>query len=62
MGEHREQDDSFKTALRKHHRTAVTGAVGLIGSHLVESLLNLDQQVTGLDDFLPVCGPISMMS
>ncbi len=33
------------------HRWLVTGAAGFIGSHLVEALLYLDQQVTGLDNF-----------
>jgi UDP-N-acetylglucosamine 4-epimerase len=32
-------------------RWLVTGAAGFIGSHLVEHLLRLDQQVTGLDNF-----------
>src|SRR5205085_12298236 len=32
-------------------RWLVTGAAGFIGSHLVETLLRLDQQVTGLDNF-----------
>ena len=44
-GEVREQ-------LRAAPRTwLVTGAAGFIGSHLVEELLGLDQEVRGLDDF-----------
>lgn len=38
--------------LSKHrYRWLVTGAAGFIGSNLVETLLKLDQQVTGLDNF-----------
>ncbi|HZM37369.1 MAG TPA: SDR family oxidoreductase [Burkholderiales bacterium] len=38
--------------IRRHpRRWLVTGAAGFIGSHLVESLLGLDQDVTGLDNF-----------
>ena len=32
-------------------RWLVTGSAGFIGSHLVEALLGLDQQVVGLDNF-----------
>lgn len=33
------------------HRWVVTGCAGFIGSHLLETLLKLDQHVTGLDNF-----------
>jgi len=32
-------------------RWLVTGVAGFIGSHLVENLLGLDQEVVGLDNF-----------
>ena len=33
------------------HRWLITGVAGFVGSHLLETLLALDQQVTGLDNF-----------
>jgi UDP-N-acetylglucosamine 4-epimerase len=33
-------------------RWLVTGVAGFIGSHLLETLLNLDQTVVGLDNFV----------
>jgi UDP-N-acetylglucosamine 4-epimerase len=38
--------------LRRQYRWTVTGVAGFIGSHLLEALLELGQQVTGLDNFL----------
>ncbi len=44
--------DELQTALRaRPRRWLVTGVAGFIGSNLLETLLALDQQVTGLDDF-----------
>jgi UDP-N-acetylglucosamine 4-epimerase len=39
-------------ALRQHPKTwLITGVAGFVGSHLLESLLSLDQAVVGLDNF-----------
>jgi UDP-N-acetylglucosamine 4-epimerase len=44
--------DKVKQILKaKSRRWLVTGAAGFIGSNLVEALLGLDQEVTGLDNF-----------
>lgn len=44
--------DAVRAELRAQpRRWLVTGAAGFIGSNLVETLLTLDQQVTGLDNF-----------
>ncbi len=43
---------TIKQALVEKPRVwAVTGAAGFIGSHIVETLLKLNQEVSGLDDF-----------
>lgn len=44
--------DDLQVTLRQQPRTwLVTGVAGFIGSHLLETLLKLDQQVVGLDNF-----------
>lgn len=44
---------SVENALRgKRYKWLVTGAAGFIGSHLCENLLELDQDVVGLDNFI----------
>jgi UDP-N-acetylglucosamine 4-epimerase len=37
---------------REHYRWVITGAAGVIGSNLLQALLELDQRVVGLDNFL----------
>jgi UDP-N-acetylglucosamine 4-epimerase len=43
--------DDLVRALEQRRAWLVTGAAGFIGSHLVETLLLMDQQVRGLDSF-----------
>jgi len=44
--------DATCNALRgRPRRWLVTGSAGFIGSHLVETLLRLNQEVNGLDSF-----------
>jgi UDP-N-acetylglucosamine 4-epimerase len=44
-------DETRTTLAARPLRWLVTGVAGFIGSNLLETLLELDQQVTGLDDF-----------
>lgn len=37
---------------QQQYRWVITGVAGFIGSHLLQSLLELDQQVVGIDNFL----------
>jgi UDP-N-acetylglucosamine 4-epimerase len=44
--------DSLRTSLTAQPKKwLITGVAGFIGSHLLETLLNLDQRVIGLDNF-----------
>ncbi len=44
--------EEVQDRIRSRPRTwLVTGAAGFIGSHLLETLLKLDQTVVGLDNF-----------
>ncbi len=45
------KEDLLSVLRRSPKKWLVTGAAGFIGSHLVESLLELDQHVVGLDNF-----------
>nr|WP_257295688.1 NAD-dependent epimerase/dehydratase family protein [Endozoicomonas sp. YOMI1] len=45
--------ETVKNELREHPRTwLITGVAGFIGSNLLETLLNLNQKVVGLDNFI----------
>ena len=44
--------EQVQTELRQNPKTwLVTGVAGFIGSHLLETLLKLNQRVVGLDNF-----------
>lgn len=46
------QYDSIKQTLIKNpEKWLITGVAGFIGSNLLEALLNLNQTITGLDNF-----------
>ncbi|MEI9897772.1 MAG: NAD-dependent epimerase/dehydratase family protein [Chthoniobacter sp.] len=44
-------EDLRRRLVTQPHRWLITGVAGFIGSHLLEALLALDQEVVGLDDF-----------
>ncbi|KGO34478.1 MAG: NAD-dependent epimerase/dehydratase family protein [Desulfoprunum sp.] len=44
-------DALLRRLLTEKHTWLVTGVAGFIGSHLLENLLRLDQEVVGLDNF-----------
>jgi len=44
-------EDLCRRLATEPHRWLITGVAGFIGSHLLEALLALDQDVVGLDDF-----------
>jgi UDP-N-acetylglucosamine 4-epimerase len=44
--------NKIKTKLLKEQKTwLITGVAGFIGSNLLETLLQLDQRIIGLDNF-----------
>ena len=45
-------DSLQRDLLQKSYKWLVTGVAGFIGSHLLETLLKLNQQVVGLDSFV----------
>lgn len=50
--QHPSQQDLRALLLEESHTWLVTGAAGFIGSHLVETLLRMGQQVKALDNFI----------
>ena len=54
--EHAPSSTAYQAALaslaKRRHRWLITGVAGFIGSNLLETLLRMGQQVTGLDNFM----------